>query len=67
MSIDYKRYQRADDFGTPAVESDKKITLSIDGEDVTVPEGTMVLRAAAIAGINIPKLCATDSLEAFGS
>src|SRR5690606_26555213 len=26
-----------------------------------------VMRAAALAGINIPKLCATDSLEAFGS
>ena len=25
------------------------------------------MRAAAIAGIDVPKLCATDSLEAFGS
>jgi hypothetical protein len=28
---------------------------------VTVPEGTSVMRAAALAGIKIPKLCATDS------
>ena len=32
-----------------------------------VPEGTSVMRAAAMAGIDIPKLCATDCLEAFGS
>ncbi len=25
------------------------------------------MRAAALAGVDIPKLCATDSLEAFGS
>ncbi|WP_293001673.1 formate dehydrogenase subunit alpha [Nevskia sp.] len=45
----------------------KQITLSIDGREVTVPEGTSVMRAAALADINIPKLCATDTLEAFGS
>lgn len=55
------------DFGTPASASAKMVTLQIDGFDVTVPEGTSVLRAAASIGIQIPKLCATDSLEAFGS
>lgn len=45
----------------------KQVTLSIDGREVTVPEGTSVMRAAALADINIPKLCATDTLEAFGS
>jgi formate dehydrogenase major subunit len=45
----------------------KQVTLSIDGRAVTVPEGTSVMRAAALADINIPKLCATDTLEAFGS
>jgi formate dehydrogenase major subunit len=43
------------------------VTLTIDGFEVTVPEGTSVMRAAAEAGIGVPKLCATDSLEAFGS
>ena len=47
--------------------STKTITLTIDGEEVTVPEGTTVLRAAALNGIHIPKLCATDTLEPFGS
>ncbi len=55
------------DFGTPARKTAADITLEIDGHHVTVPEGTSVMRAAAEIGINIPKLCATDSLEAFGS
>ncbi len=55
------------DFGTPAVKSDKEVTLEIDGHEVTVAEGTSVMRAAVEAGIPIPKLCATDSVDAFGS
>jgi formate dehydrogenase major subunit len=52
--------------GTPA-KVGAPVTLNIDGIDVTVPEGTSVMRAAAEAGIQVPKLCATDSVEAFGS
>jgi formate dehydrogenase major subunit len=55
------------DYGTPASDSSILVTLEIDGFRVTVPEGTSVMRAAASVGIQIPKLCATDSLEAFGS
>ena len=55
------------DFGTPAVASDKTVTLTVDGFEVTVPEGTSVMRAAAEAGIAIPKLCATDMVKSFGS
>lgn len=55
------------DMGTPASKSDVMVTLTIDGFAVTVPEGTSVMRASAEAGIQVPKLCATDSLEAFGS
>lgn len=55
------------DFGTPASLSTNTVELTIDGHQVSVPEGTSVMRAAAIAGINIPKLCASDNLEAFGS
>ena len=55
------------DLGTPAVKSDKTVTITVDGFEVTVPEGTSVMRASALAGIDIPKLCATDSVEAFGS
>lgn len=58
------------DFGTPAKDIDvatEMITLTIDGVQVTVPAGTSLMRAAAENSINIPKLCATDSLEPFGS
>nr|WP_293996408.1 formate dehydrogenase subunit alpha [Sphaerotilus sp.] len=43
------------------------VTLTIDGFAVTVPKGTSLMRAAVDAGIQVPKLCATDSLEPFGS
>lgn len=55
------------DFGTPARISPSMVTLEIDGEAVTVPAGTSVMRAAAEIETAIPKLCATDSLEPFGS
>ncbi len=60
-------YDPKKDYGTPASASAQLITLAIDGIDVTVPEGTSVMRAAALADINIPRLCATDSLDSFGS
>ena len=55
------------DLGTPASEATETVQLEIDGVDVTVPAGTMIMRAAAMAGISVPKLCATDSLDPFGS
>ena len=55
------------DLGTPPSASSILVTLEIDGRPVTVPAGTSVLRAAAELGVQIPKLCATDSLQAFGS
>ncbi len=55
------------DAGTPARTNAAQVTLQIDGVPVTVPAGTSILRAATAAGVQVPKLCATDSLEAFGS
>ena len=55
------------DHGTPRRESTSLATVTIDGAVVQVPTGTSILRAAALAGIKIPKLCATESLEPFGS
>jgi formate dehydrogenase major subunit len=62
-AIDYE------DLGTPPVaeSSAALVTVEIDGLPVTVPEGTSVMRAAALAGVRVPKLCATDTLKAFGS
>ncbi len=55
------------DYGTPRRHADTDVTLEIDGCSITVPAGTSVMRAAVEAGVNVPKLCATDSLEPFGS
>ena len=55
------------DTGTPMRVSTRLVTLEIDGQSVTVPEGTSVMAAASTMGVKVPKLCATDMLEAFGS
>jgi len=55
------------DFGTPKAKSDQLVTLEVDGCPIEVPAGTSIMRAAAEADIAIPKLCATDSVNAFGS
>src|SRR5579863_7755585 len=55
------------DYGTPQRIAETLVTLDIDGKSVTVPRGTSVMRAAVEAGIQVPKLCATDNMEAFGS
>src|SRR5579871_4276246 len=61
-AIDYE------DCGTPEpADATGSVTVEIDGRPITVPEGTSVMRAAALAGVKVPKLCATDTLKAFGS
>jgi formate dehydrogenase major subunit len=55
------------DRGTPERQAAQDVTLEIDGKPVTVPAGTSIMRAASLAGMDVPKLCATDSMEAFGS
>src|SRR5215469_11795607 len=55
------------DLGTPARRTEQTVTLTIDGRLTRVPARTSILRAARIVGTDIPKLCATDSMEAFGS
>jgi formate dehydrogenase major subunit len=57
------------DLGTKAVPiaGQALVALTIDGQRIEVPEGTSVMRAAALMGTSIPRLCATDSLESFGS
>tara|TARA_R100001129_G_scaffold173655_2_gene145366 strand:+ start:25317 stop:28196 length:2880 start_codon:yes stop_codon:yes gene_type:complete len=55
------------DYGTPASRAEETVTLTVDGREITVPVGTSVMRASAEAGIGIPKLCATDMVDAFGS
>src|SRR4030043_1837689 len=42
------------------------VTLKIDGLEVTVPEGTMILKAARDTGVLIPTLCNLEGLNAYG-
>jgi formate dehydrogenase major subunit len=55
------------DYGTPPAKAEKTVALTIDGRAITVPEGTSIMRAAMEIGTQIPKLCATDMMNAFGS
>ncbi|HKT06069.1 MAG TPA: formate dehydrogenase subunit alpha [Rugosimonospora sp.] len=55
------------DYGTPARPGPATVAVEVDGLAVGVPAGTSVMRAAAMAGVDIPKLCTTDRLEPFGS
>ena len=58
---------RQADLGTPASASADTVEVEIDGLPATVRAGTSILRAARESGVDIPKLCATDSLKPFGS
>lgn len=61
-------FTRETDHGTPpALATGRNVTLTIDGEQVTLPEGISIMRAASLGGTSIPKLCASDNLESFGS
>jgi formate dehydrogenase major subunit len=55
------------DYGTPAKKGPATVSVEVDGLRISVPDGTSVMRAAGLAGVDIPKLCATDTLDAFGS
>ncbi len=55
------------DYGTPASNREERVSLAIDGASIEVPAGTSIMRAAIEAGIPVPKLCASDNLDAFGS
>jgi formate dehydrogenase major subunit len=55
------------DYGTKPSQATKLVTLTIDGQSISVPEGTSIMRAAKELGTQIPKLCATDMLDSFGS
>jgi len=58
---------RQTDLGTPASKSQETVQVEIDGLPATVNAGSSILRAARESGVDIPKLCATDSLKPFGS
>ena len=55
------------DLGTPTSPLEETIEVEIDGLPATVRAGSTVMRAARESGVDVPKLCATDSLKPFGS
>src|SRR5688572_11625405 len=50
----------------PGPLSSKMVTLTIDGQSITVPEGTSVYDAARLNGIYIPVLCHKENLTPVG-
>ena len=55
------------DFGTPESPCTDTVQIEIDGLPVSVKAGSTIMRAARESGVDVPKLCATDSLKPFGS
>ncbi len=49
--------------GAPA----ELVTLTVDGKEVTVPKGTLIIRAAEQLGIEIPRFCDHPFLEPIGA
>ncbi|MFV8053220.1 NADH-quinone oxidoreductase subunit G [Mycobacterium sp. 48b] len=49
---------------TPPVEM---VSLTIDGEQVSVPKGTLVIRAAELIGVQIPRFCDHPLLDPVGA
>ncbi len=43
------------------------MTLAIDGKEVTVPKGTLIIRAAEQLGVEIPRFCDHPLLEPLGA
>ena len=48
------------------MEAKTEITLMIDGNELTVPDGTTILEAARRNGIRIPTLCHHENLTPWG-
>ena len=51
----------------PAVEAVEMIAVVIDGFEVSVPKGTLVIRAAEKLGIQIPRFCDHPLLDPVGA
>lgn len=43
--------------GEAAVPPEDLVSLTIDGAEISVPKGTLVIRAAEQLGIEIPRFC----------
>lgn len=53
--------------GAAAVPPEDLVTLTIDGAEISVPKGTLVIRAAEQLGIEIPRFCDHPLLDPAGA
>ncbi|MBK9475055.1 MAG: NADH-quinone oxidoreductase subunit G [Tetrasphaera sp.] len=56
-----------DKTATPAPPAPDLVTLTIDGLEVSVPKGTLIIRAAEQVGIEIPRFCDHPGLDPIGA
>src|SRR3984893_16450950 len=49
------------------VRPPEMVTLTIDGVEISVPKGTLVIRAAELLGVQIPRFCDHPLLDAIGA
>src|SRR5215510_1435683 len=67
----HKSPQHAGEEGTFASAREEMpvemVTVTIDGADVSVPKGTLVIRAAELIGIQIPRFCDHPLLDPVGA
>ena len=59
-----RRYDPAD---PKKVTPPEMVTLTIDGNEISVPKGTLVIRAAELIGIQIPRFCDHPLLDPVGA
>ena len=45
----------------------QNVTLTVDGKSITVPAGTLIIRAAEAIGVEIPRFCEHPYLEPVGA
>jgi NADH-quinone oxidoreductase subunit G len=51
----------------PATTPEDLVTLTIDGIEVQVPKGTLIIRAAETLGVQVPRFCDHPLLEPVGA
>src|ERR687883_323222 len=49
------------------VSQPEMVTLTIDGVEISVPKGTLAIRAAELMGIQIPRFCDHPLLDPVGA
>src|SRR5689334_20054810 len=59
--------QTVDSGDTGTAEAVEMVSVTIDGVEVSVPKGTLVIRAAELIGVQIPRFCDHPLLDPVGA